>query len=160
MRQWTIILALLAAGALLIGQDADEWAARFANWTAIRDADAPIRNAVHLRQTVTLGPTQAIQTNFWRVPSNRRLHLQQAAVYCTFTTGRLDQAHIVTAVNNTGARYPLLRSTLEGGLNYLSAPINMYADPGTPVEVTLGFSFNSVGVCEITATGYTAQLNQ
>jgi len=154
----------LAAGcaAALLAQDAvTEWADRFAQWTATRNLDAPARNAVHLRHQATVTNARVAQATLWTVPAGRRLALEQLAVYCVYPNipaGRLDQAHMATVVNGTVARYPLVRNYNNAVNDILAGPLRMYADPETPVQVTLGFTDFANAVCEITATGHTAQL--
>jgi hypothetical protein len=96
------------------------------------------------------------------VPAGRRLALEQLAVYCGYPSipaGRLEQAHVVTLVNNTPARYPLVRNVTEAITDLLAAPLHMYADASTPVQVTLGFTDFTNAVCEISVAGHTIQLN-
>lgn len=154
----------LGCAALLFGQEAvSNWADRLARWTAVRDADGPIRNAVHLRQNVTANFLFGLQAQFYTVPAGRRLLVEQMAVYCTFGNNfgaRLDQAHVSSLTGGVAARYPLARTVFDANREFLAGPMTLYADGDTPVVVNLVFSQQTAAACEITATGQLIQLTE
>lgn len=154
----------LATATLLFAQDAaGDWADRFSRWTATRDADAPVRNALHLRHTITLTNLSATQSTFYTVPANRRLLFEQMAVYCNFgvfTAARVDQLHVSALVGGTVARYPITRLFFDTYREFIGGPLRLYADPETPVILNLVLSHQTNSVCEVTATGQLVPLSQ
>ena len=51
---WFLCGGVVGALALLAQDGVIDWAERFANWRATRNLDEPVRNGIHLRQTVTV----------------------------------------------------------------------------------------------------------
>ena len=158
---WFLCGGVVGAMALLAQDGASDWAERFAAWTATRNLDAPVRNAIHLRQTVNVTAANGAQLTLYAPPAGRRLALQQVAAYCVFSDSyaRLDHIHVASLASGIAARYPILRATFDANYGVLAGPLHLYADPQTPVLVTLGFSQVINAVCEVTGTGYLAQLN-
>jgi uncharacterized membrane protein len=158
---WFLCGGVAGAVALLAQDGVTDWAERFAAWTATRNLDEPVRNAVHLRQTVTVANQQGVEAILFVVPANRRLALEQLAVYCLYANGvgSLRQVNVASLAGAIAARYPLLPTVFEGPRDTLAGLVRMYADPLTPVQVTVIFSYFTTGVCEITGTGHLAQLN-
>jgi hypothetical protein len=149
--------ALVATTTLVLAQEAvNDWAGRFSRWTAIRDADAPVRNGFHIRQTLNLTNTNAFQTVFYTVPENRRLMLEQASVYCNFgafSATTVNQLHVSTTASGAVARYPIARTSIQLDREFLGAPLRLYADSDTRVIANLVFSNITNAVCELSATG-------
>lgn len=158
---WFVVGGVAGAVALLAQDGVTDWAERLSAWTATRNLDEPVRNAVHLRQTFTVANQQLAEATLVLVPPNRRLALEQVAVYCVFAnnSGSLRRVNVASLSGGIAARYPLTPSLLDGPNDVAAGPVRMYADAGTPVQITTVFSFFTSGVCEITGTGHLAQLN-
>lgn len=167
MTQRVLWFAMGAIGcaSLLFAQEAvGDWAERLSRWSAVRDVDAPVRNGFHIRQTLTINNLFGLQTQFYSVPTNRRLLLEQMAVYCNFGNfnfnSRIDQVHVSTVSSGAAARYPIARTVFDANRDFLAGQMRLYADGDTPVLVNLVFAGQTNAQCEITATGQLVQLAQ
>lgn len=154
---WFLCGGVVGALALLAQDGVIDWAERFANWRATRNLDEPVRNGIHLRQTVTVSGVNFVLVNLYVVPANRRFVLEQVGVFCN-SNNALTRINVASVSGGIVARY-MIQPGLESNRDALAGAVRLYGDPLTPVDVTLVFNGATTTSCEISGVGHLAQLN-